>query len=98
MIKKFLVQIQAGADTRWLNDDALIADEIRFAASAVAAVNTSGAKPAVTVLVDEKLAGNDCPCARAGLKEHRIDCLFHPRFDNADAATILGARILAGHL
>ncbi len=26
----------------------------------------------------EQQAAGDCPCERAGEKEHRVDCLYHP--------------------
>jgi hypothetical protein len=53
MIKKFLVQIESDADTRWLKEDNLVAEEIKAAARLVAELDTTGRVPKVTVLRDE---------------------------------------------
>jgi hypothetical protein len=52
-MKKFLLQIQPGADTRWLVDDDTLAHHIAKQMGGVMRMTTGGQIPAITVIREE---------------------------------------------
>ena len=54
MIKKFLIQIEPGEDTRWLCTDAVLCEVLTTLARLGVTAQTEGTIPAVTVIQDEK--------------------------------------------
>lgn len=55
-MKKFLIQIQPGPDTRWLFDDETIAHTIARDVGTIIRNASMGPEPSVTVIQEE------CPC------------------------------------
>ena len=55
-MKKFIVQFQYDARTRWDVSDDLLALHLQVLAESVAAINSQGSVPTVTVIVEERPA------------------------------------------
>ena len=52
-VKKFLLKIESGANTRWLMDDKQLIERIHFYADTLARIHTAGTEPAVLVTSEE---------------------------------------------
>jgi len=90
-VKKFLLKIESGANTRWLMDDKQLIERIHFYADTLARIHTAGTEPAVLVTSEESpspLPADEhkttCPKPlRAGGNSKRATAAYAEGFGNS---------------